>query len=299
MTRRVVALALALACCARPASPPPIAHPHYVLEQAWQADNGTWFYPREQFDYDTTGLATVITGPHAKLTADGELYDAGALAGAHQTLQLPAIVRVTNLDNGRQILVRLNERGPDNPGRLIALTPRAALLLAMPADGVAPVRVQIDSAMSRQLADSLRDATGGSRAIAAPRGAVQTADLAPPPGARAARPLRRVPGPVPAVADPVTAARPPVPLRLPEAVQLVPYYTGQLYLRAAVFGRAAYAERQAALLAGWPTQILHTRTGRTETFQLRAGPFATVADADSALDQARRRGVTDAHIVVE
>jgi rare lipoprotein A len=291
------ALALLLATCTP--APPPAGQGalHYVLESAWQAPGGTWFYPQEQFDYDATGIASVITGPHPPTTTDGEAYDPSALAGAHQTLQLPAIVRVTNLDNGRQILVRLNDRGPDSPARLIALTPRAALLLAMPDSGAAPVRVQTDAAMSHALADRLRDPTAGAAVQAAPRGAVQAADLPPPQGVRPAA-ARAAAGAAPASADP-QAAVPAVPLRLPEAVQIVEYYPGQLYILASVFGRADYAGRQAAQLAGLPTEILHVRRGRSETFQVRAGPFATIAAADAALDQALRRGVTDSHIVVQ
>jgi rare lipoprotein A len=298
MKPRALLAALALAACTPPAAPPPAAV-HYVVEPAWQAAGGAWFYPREQFDYDATGIATVLSGPHPPLTTDGEAYDPTALAGAHPTLQLPCVVRVTNLANGRQVLVRVNDRGPDSPARLIALTPRAALLLALPPEGAAPVRVETDGTLSRALADSLRDATAGNHASAAPRGAVARTDLPPPPGVRIASRGRLVPGAAAAAADPAAAAAPEVPLRLPEAVRLVPYYPGQIYLRASVFGQATYADRQLALLAGQPREVLRTRAGRSETFQVRAGPFASVAAADAALDQALRQGVTDAHLVVE
>ncbi|MEJ1976275.1 MAG: SPOR domain-containing protein [Acetobacteraceae bacterium] len=70
-------------------------------------------------------------------------------------------------------------------------------------------------------------------------------------------------------------------------------------MRASEFGRIEYAERLSAQLTGLRPQIERIYEGRTESYRVRAGPFATVAEADAALDQARRAGVIDAHIVVE
>ena len=99
--RRLAVLLLAggLAGCGlfrRP--PPPPAPAHYTLGAPYRLD-GTWYYPKDQAEYEATGLAAIAPG-HAGLTADGETSDATALAAAHQTLQLPAIARVTNLENG-------------------------------------------------------------------------------------------------------------------------------------------------------------------------------------------------------
>ncbi len=134
-----LALALPLCACVPPAArQTALPMPHYVLGAPYQA-GGVWRYPRERFDDDETGLASVTDA--RGLTADGEAADPQAMAAAHPTLQLPAIVQVTNLDTGYQVLVRVNDRGPVNPGRIIALTPRVMTLLQ--AQGQAAVRVRV------------------------------------------------------------------------------------------------------------------------------------------------------------
>ena len=75
--------------------------PHYVLGKPYTTDN-VWFYPRESYDLDETGLAVDRQDRRPGLTTDGELFDQTALAAAHPTIQLPAIARLTNLDNGRR-----------------------------------------------------------------------------------------------------------------------------------------------------------------------------------------------------
>jgi rare lipoprotein A len=173
-----VALATVLAvagCIHRPAV---VSHPQYTIGPGYEAD-GVWHYPREDFGYDRTGLASVYDDHAPAVTADGEAYDPRAMAGASPTLQLPCIVQVTNLQTGRQLLLRLNDRGPADPGRILAVTPHAAELLGIPADGAAEVRVTVQQGPSEALADSLG---GGIQIKAAPVGGFQATSLAPPPG---------------------------------------------------------------------------------------------------------------------
>ena len=103
-------------CVRRP--PAPADAVHYVVGAGYKAGN-TWFYPREDFHYDATGLATIADDARG-VTADGEVRDPTAMTAAHQTLQLPAILRVTNLETGLQALVRVNDRGPASPGRILS-----------------------------------------------------------------------------------------------------------------------------------------------------------------------------------
>jgi rare lipoprotein A len=272
-------------------APAPVAA-HYTVGGGYQM-NGAWFYPRELTRYEATGLATVAA-KHPGLTADGEAFDATALAAAHQTLQLPSIARVTNLQNGRQLLVRLNDRGPANPGRLLALTRHAADLLGA-ADGT-QIRVQLDEAMTRSLADKLG---GGPRValVSAPRDSVQAVPLAPPPGTGQSGRGAFAPGATQMTAS--LAADAAVPDRLPDQVLQGPVETGRIYLRASQFGRIDYAERVSAQLYGLNPQVETVQEGGGRTYQVRAGPFGSVAEADAALDQARRAGVVDARLVVE
>jgi rare lipoprotein A len=292
----LVAVLALLASCAKP---PPQVQPqvHYVLEPAWQADDGTWFYPEQSYSYDRTGIAGVLPSAHTILTTDGEVYDPASMAAASQTLQLPAVARVTNLQTGRQVLVRVNERGPANPGRVIALTPRAAELLGIPEGGAAPVRVQVEEAPSRALVESLHGGADRIALQAAPRAAVQAETLAPP-GAAQSAPGGQVT--IGGAGDNALASAGPVPpLKLPEQVFQVPAQPGQLWIRADEFARRDYAERQRAQLTGLSPQIENLSTGRAQRYLVKAGPFASIAAADAALDQARREGVTDARIVVE
>ena len=92
----------------------PAPHPHYVLGAPYQAA-GVWHYPRVSEDADGPASPRSIRPAIRALTADGEAFDQAALAASHRTLQLPAIARLTNLENGRQIDVRINDRGPANP----------------------------------------------------------------------------------------------------------------------------------------------------------------------------------------
>ena len=103
---------------------------------------GTWYYPHEQPDYDETGIASWY-GPnfHGGRTANGEIFDENALTAAHRTLPLPVNVRVTNLDNGKSIILRVNDRGPYAKGRIIDVSKAAAKLLGFSGQGTAKVRV--------------------------------------------------------------------------------------------------------------------------------------------------------------
>ena len=273
----------------RPPSPASlVAAPHYVVGGAYQA-GGHWYYPAEDDSLDASGIATVQEAGTG-LTADGEIRDAGALTASMQTIQLPVVVQVTNLENGRQVLVRVNDRGPASPGRIIAVSPRAALLLAMPASGAARVRVRLEQAMSRQLADALG---GGKLRIATSPAASVTEEALPPPGGGAAGPARVLGG---APADmPVQA----VPERLPERIGMTYANPGQLMVRAGTFGRAHYANAVAARLSGLGADVVRSRDGRQTIYAVQAGPFATIPMADAALAEALRAGVIDAHITVE
>ncbi len=105
---------------------------------------GKWYVPRQDWNYDEVGIASWY-GPqfHRKRTANGEIFDMNKVSAAHRTLPLPSYVRVTNLENGRAINVRVNDRGPFAKGRIIDLSRRAAQLLGFRKKGTARVRVQI------------------------------------------------------------------------------------------------------------------------------------------------------------
>lgn len=104
---------------------------------------GKWYTPKDDPNYDKTGAASWY-GPnfHGRQTANGEIFDQFAISAAHPTLPLPSYVRVTNLENNKSILVRVNDRGPFVSGREIDLSKRAAEMLDYINKGTARVRVK-------------------------------------------------------------------------------------------------------------------------------------------------------------
>jgi len=265
---------------------------HYVVGSGYEL-GGVWSYPREDFHLDETGLASVLP-EHKGLTRDGEAYESGAMVAAHRTLQLPSVVRVTNLETGASALVRVNDRGPEMRGRVIGLSRRAAAVLGVQPGGA--VRVQVEEGMSQALQAQLG---GGAAvvAVAAPRGAVTSEALAPPPGVGQSN--VRLAGPGRAASAVVEAPDMVVTERLPEVVERGSVQPGRLLIRAGSFGRMEYAARLQARLAGIGARVERVPEGRGERYEVVAGPYAGVAAADSALDQAVQAGVGDARIVIE
>ena len=137
------ALFAGLTACAtmpQPAAPPP-AHAGGTMAP-YQA-NGTWYRPHEQPRYDEVGIGTWYGAQyHHRHTADGEIFDMDRVSGAHTTLPLPCVVEVTNLENGRRIQVRVNDRGPFIQGRILDLSRQAAKDLGFYEKGSTRVRVR-------------------------------------------------------------------------------------------------------------------------------------------------------------
>lgn len=130
---------------------------------------GRWYYPLATADgYNETGTASWYgTKFHGKKTANGERYDMYAMSAAHKTLPMPTMVRVTNLNNGRSVIVRVNDRGPFVKSRVIDLSYAAAKTLGYDSAGTAPVRVEV---LGRQTtAGSSRNVTRTPAQRPAPR----------------------------------------------------------------------------------------------------------------------------------
>ena len=104
---------------------------------------GRWFTPKEQPGYDKTGMASWYGEAfHARKTSNGEWFDMNDLTAAHPTLPLPSYAKVTNLDNGREVVVRINDRGPFVGTRIIDLSKRTSDALGFRRKGKTEVRVQ-------------------------------------------------------------------------------------------------------------------------------------------------------------
>lgn len=277
----------------------------FVVGEPYQR-GGLWFAPREEYDLDETGLATVVRNRPGMRTANGEVFDPARLTAQHPTLQLPAIVRVNNLENGRAVLVRVNDRGPAEPGRVIGLSEGAARVLGIPPGHAAQVRVQVLAAESRQVAAEARARTPlpeSERIVvaAAPRAAVETEALPPPPGAQEAPTQRRAsPLPSPPPAPPPVQVATLRTDQLPQTLTQGQPAPGTLWVQAGAFGSAQNAERMRARLAavGPARTSPLTAEGRT-LWRVRLGPARSVAEADRLLAAAVRAGAGDARIVVD
>lgn len=104
--------------------------------------NGQWYHPRMIDRYREVGVASWYGMPfHGRKTANGEIYDMHGMTAAHPTLPLPSMARVTNLQNGKSVVVRVNDRGPFAKRRIIDLSRRAAWALGFKAQGTAEVEV--------------------------------------------------------------------------------------------------------------------------------------------------------------
>lgn len=264
------------------AHPAPGARPHYKVGNPYQID-GIWYYPRENPDYDETGIASWYgVDFHGKLTANGEIYDMDALTAAHKTLPMPSTVRVTNLDNGRSLVLRVNDRGPFVHGRIIDVSRHASKLLGFHTQGTAKVRVAVlQSGGDRFIAAKpVTSEEEMQLALAAPRDGV-TSQMLPPPGGVAAAPV-----------PPVASAPPAVEQREPRATSM--------YVQAGAFVSASNAKRLRGKLAALgPTMVSEVTIKGLVFHRVRLGPLTTVADADIALARVMGSGYPGARIVVD
>ncbi len=114
----------------------------YKVGDPYQID-GQWHTPREDPGYDRVGAASYYAADfHGRRTANGEIFDMSALSAAHPTLPLPSLVYVTNMENGRTLLLRVNDRGPYVNNRVIDVSRAAARYLGFETRGTARVRVR-------------------------------------------------------------------------------------------------------------------------------------------------------------
>ncbi|MFT8467340.1 septal ring lytic transglycosylase RlpA family protein [Acetobacter syzygii] len=283
MKKVVFGSCLLLASCS-PAHPPAQPDVHYTVGPAWQAQ-GQWYYPREEFAWQGTGLAIRQNRAEGALTADGEVRSMATMTASHPTLQLPAIVTVINLENGRQVRVRVNDRGPEQMGRAIALSTQAANLLGMGSEP-AQVRIVEDEVASRHLAEIL---PGGValQINAAPKEQVVQSSLGGSGGVVVETGRGGVDIP-PASGGPI----PDMPVAYAQG-----YATpGMLWVETMDFTSRYAAMVQAGSHGGVVKPIMF---GQSMMWAVRQGPFATISAADAALKRALDNGFNGSHIVVE
>lgn len=296
--------------------PVPRGGGYYTIGQPYQI-GGAWYTPREDPNYDRVGSASWYGELfHGRRTANGEIYDMDRISAAHPTLPLPVYARVTNLNNGRSIVVRINDRGPYARDRIIDLSRRSAELLGFRHRGTATVRVKYlgraplngdDSYERRYLASQSwvqLAAKGGAAKSAVTEVAMQSiaADTLPAENPEnlarhwtEARPSHAL-GPsasknVSELSSPQTTAS--LPLKASAAAPA----TGPV-IQAGSFKNKENAERARDVLGAIaPVEVAPVSVGDDVLYRVRVGPFATLPEAKAAMPKVERAGYRGAKLV--
>ncbi len=280
------------------ADPQPPKQPGaYKVGKPYQID-GIWYYPVEDYAYDETGIASWYGAEfHGRPTANGEVFDMNEVSAAHRTLPMPSLVRVTNLENGRVLLIRVNDRGPFARGRIIDLSRRAAQLLAMDRAGTAKVRVEIMAEESRQLAAIARRRPGtddAAVATAAPSGKVMVEPLPAPGGGTAGASAGGTP--VPSGREQAAAEEP----KVSQDVVTIPVRPANIYVQAGAFANPTNAQKLSSQLQSiGPAKVERAAVGKTVFWRVRVGPATSVEEADRILERVAQAGFPDAKVIVE
>lgn len=279
---------------------------------------GRRYYPRETYSHVETGIASWY-GPkfHGKQTANGEIFNKYDLTAAHRTLQMPSIIRVTNLSNGRAVILRVNDRGPFAHDRVLDVSEKAASLLGFKNQGTARVKIELLQAESKQVAQAAKtgmDTRGFEVAlnqnksrVAAPRPippvkpGTQVVMSAPQPqgipaSASGPVPMRK---PLPVQAEPLPSAsttpvsynpRVPVPAALPN----------NIYVQAGSFALEQNALNYSNQLSSLgPSKVYLTRVNNQPYFRVRLGPYDNREQAQRILTALNESGNKNAVIVLD
>ena len=278
-----------------------------VTGVAYKVD-GVWYQPREDTAYDRVGTASWYGELfHGRRTANGEIYDMERLSAASPTLPMPVYARVTNLENRRSIIVRVNDRGPYRSNRIMDLSRRSAEVLGFRHRGTARVRVQYLARAPLNGDDSYERRYLASQGWAqvASRGGTRDHDAVGSITAGVKRPAKRT-----YQAESVAARQlePRAPLAVPpirweasarpSGVPLDGAGAGGYLIQAGSFRSEDNAERARSTLGGIaPVEVAPTQVGDETLFRVRVGPFADQETAASALARVTEAGYRGAKII--
>lgn len=228
--------------------------------------NGRWYVPTPEPGYQQTGTASWYGAQfQGQRTASGETFDQASLTAAHPTLPIPSLVQVTNLENGREVIVRVNDRGPFGGDRLIDLSRGAAQVLGFEEVGHARVHVRYLGPAPRRVN---ADGTPAPESNRVPAAVTQRAEEGP----RALLPQRPV--------ETAAYAGPPVTQR----VAYAPVSNGAFFVQIGAYSDPVNAQRVRDAVVSAGAVVVDTRTSASgaELFRVRVGPYATREEADNA-----------------
>jgi rare lipoprotein A len=241
--------------------------------------SGRWYVPTPEPGYSQTGTASWY-GPqfNGQRTASGEVFDETELTAAHPTLPIPSLVQVTNLENGREVIVRVNDRGPFAGDRLIDLSRGAAQVLGFEQQGQARVHVRYLGPAPRRV-----NADGAD------------APASPPPAlpAQVEEGPRSLLPPSPGSGETDLAGGPSEePYRATAPVYAPPAAAGGYYVQVGAFSDLSNAHRvRDAVGAAGPVVVdVRRNAAGAELFRVRVGPWNSVEEADAARRQLAAMG---------
>ncbi|RED51081.1 septal ring lytic transglycosylase RlpA family protein [Aestuariispira insulae] len=278
----------------------------YKVGNAYQI-KGNWYYPKEDYAYVETGIASWY-GPnfHGKQTANGAIFDMNKVSAAHRTLPMPSMVRVTNLENGRSLKVKVNDRGPYAHNRIIDLSKRAAELLGFKIKGTALVKVEVLEAESRQLVAIMNGETldHPPAPAASPSIVVQAEPLEAPVGTVDSKPSSTnhdvqvaSSSNLPVSVESETLGEPVSDEQVTVVSVAAP---PQIYIQAGAFSQYSNAViTKARLSSVGPTIIQQINKADRPLFRVRIGPFDKVEEADRLQEAITEAGYPDARIIVD
>jgi len=262
---------------------------------------GVWYYPEEDYQYDESGIASWYgTKFHGRKTANSEVYDMNALTAAHRTLPMPSYVRVTNLENGRSLILRVNDRGPFARGRIIDISRRGSQLLNFQKQGTARVRVEVLAEQSRVLKSRINSQaqlvkTGSPITVGRlPKAKVQTQLL------QTAESQNTSPQPVTLnpIADPA-----PTPMAndfvVTEKVVQAPIINTNIFVQVGAYSRFDNANKIRAKLSPLgQVELSQVLINSRDLYRVRVGPMESVGSADLMLESLSQAGFPESRIIV-
>lgn len=311
---------------------------HYKVGNSYDIQ-GRRYQPKETFNHTETGMASWYgPGFHNKRTANGEIFDENELTAAHRTLQLPSIIRVINLANGRSVILRVNDRGPFARDRILDVSKRAASLLGFKDKGTTKIRLEVLGDASREVAERSKQgySTKGYEVALnqkqplppiqkqyvsgnTTQGAYTSSPPLPQPSIKPMQniePVTRV-----ALSSPNATTGPegniisqPVPLRKPLPVQTeslnAPTMTnpplppalgaGRVYVQAGAFSSEQNALNFSSQMASYgPSKVYFSRVNDKPFYRVRLGPYENREQAGRVLDVLNQGGNKNAVIVFD
>lgn len=290
---------------------------HYKVGNPYKI-KGRWYHPKEEFRKTETGIASWY-GPnfHGKPTANGEVFDQEQLTAAHRTLQMPSIARVTNLENGRSLILRINDRGPFARNRVLDVSKRGAELLGFKRAGTARVKIEVLENESLYAANEAKQ----GRSTAGLEIALNKGQSLP------SRPSGRDAPVILASAQKKAPAKLPVNLKtsgavstssverevlqtaktsadsLTESEKLVKRGAAvatELYVQAGAFSNYGNAARMRTSLSRLGNAVIEEAVVNDQKFfRVRIGPIDNVVRADTVLEALANQGNDQAMIIVQ